>query len=168
MNRTDIGGVIVDTWVYGHAKTKGSMKVRNPRTGVMTESVQGSGAWRRIMANAVRAWRAQRGLDEPYAGPVDVQLAFMLPAPPGTPELMMASGTWPRAGDVDKLTRNALDAIGCTSAADARAIVDDNLVTGLRVTKTGAFHLLPCVHIVVAVARTYGALAGHAAGRAAS
>lgn len=137
--------IIVDVFVPGAAKTKGSMEVRNRATGTMKESVEGSSRWRALMAQAVRDDIAWRNPDPPrpearcmpWPGPVAVTVVAYL-TPPGSwwqdalRDLMQFRWpTWNRAGDLDKIVRNVLDAI----AANARnrtmnggAIVDDNLV----------------------------------------
>lgn len=90
-------------WVPGHPKTKGSMEAqqqagrRRPR---MVQSVIGSTDWAAVMSRAVRARLATE--PTPYVGPVMVTLGFWLPVEDA------AAG---RCGDVDKLTRNVLDAL---------------------------------------------------------
>lgn len=129
--------ILVDTFVAGRPKTKGSMRVRNRQTLAMEEGVGGSSTWRALMASAVRddyqrripPWCVGERRD-PTAGPVLVVATFCLPVDP----LRV------NAGDLDKLTRNLLDAI----ASDARnpryrggVILNDNQVAELRVRKTG-------------------------------
>lgn len=144
--------IIVDVFVPGAAKTKGSMEVRNRATGAMKESVVGSSRWRALMAQAVRddiarrcaAINAMTGFEdfkgEPYPGAVAVRLAFWL-TPPRKPPASWLQRLWPiweRAGDLDKLTRNVLDALGSKSknaAMNGGAIVDDNLVCHLDAWK---------------------------------
>jgi hypothetical protein len=131
--------ILVDTFVAGRPKTKGSMRVRNRQTLALEESVDGSGTWRALMAGAVKAdYQARtsavhQGDRPPHPGPVAVIAVFYLPVDP----------TQTRAGDVDKLARNLLDAL----ASDARnprynggVIFNDNQVARLDVMKTG-----PCV-----------------------
>lgn len=134
--------ILVDTFVAGRPKTKGSMRVRNRATLALEESVDGSGRWRALMAGAVKADYQARAADAlsvpgerlPVTGPVAVIAIFYLPVDP----------VQARAGDVDKLTRNLLDAL----ASDARnprynggVIVNDNQVVKLDVTKTGPMPL---------------------------
>lgn len=152
--------ILVDVWVPGAAKTKGSMVARP--NGSMKESVIGSSAWRALMAQAVRddierrwAMNMQCVIGLPYAGAVCVVLTFHLPQPvdPGPAaapilrtwhrEAMRVlratwQPVWERAGDVDKLARNVLDALGSTSKntkMNGGAIRDDNLVCRLVVEK---------------------------------
>ena len=151
--------IIVDVFVPGAAKTKGSMVVRNRATGAMKESVVGSSAWRALMAQAVRDDIARRhctggnggrdcghrppfscGAVEPHEGPVSVTVVAYL-AQPQTPRFLDSLWYWPiweRAGDLDKLVRNVLDALGSKSRnpkMNGGAIVDDNLVCLLAAGK---------------------------------
>jgi hypothetical protein len=137
--------ILVDVWVPGAAKTKGSMRLRNGATGAMTESVAGSSAWRALMAQAVRDDIARRCPDRtgayPYTGAVLVVATFYLAPPEGWVSRFLAAAiwpVWPRAGDVDKLARNVLDALGSKAKNpkyNGGAITDDNLVCQLNVAK---------------------------------
>lgn len=144
--------IIVDVFVPGAAKTKGSMEIRNRATGAMKESVVGSSRWRALMAQAVRddiarrcaAINAMTGFDdfrgEPYPGAVSVTVvACLSPGPAARPTwLDRMWPIWERAGDLDKLVRNVLDALGSTSKnpkMNGGAIVDDNLVCRLVAEK---------------------------------
>lgn len=134
--------IIVDVFVPGAAKTKGSMEIRNRATGAMKESVVGSSAWRALMAQAVRddldrRWNHHMadmlwgGL--PYAGAVSVTVVAYLTCPRQGDDVHGHSHypVWERAGDLDKLVRNVLDALGSKSKnakMNGGAIVDDNLV----------------------------------------
>jgi hypothetical protein len=148
--------IIVDVLVPGAAKTKGSMEVRNRATGAMKESVAGSSRWRALMAQAVRDDIARRnctggdrghncehrapfncGDVEPYAGAVSVTVEAYL-TPPYDRDSWWVRPIWPRAGDLDKLVRNVLDALGSTSKnpkMNGGAIVDDNLVCRIVASK---------------------------------
>lgn len=167
--------IIVDVWVPGAAKTKGSMVVRNRATGAMKESVVGSSQWRALMAQAVRDDLDRRwnhpfadmlwgGL--PYAGAVSVTVVAHLAPPASWLDSLFATVTttwpiWERAGDLDKIVRNVLDALGSkskNSKMNGNAIVDDNLVCRLVAEKHvaekhvagGAVDTMPAgVHIVV-------------------
>lgn len=163
--------VIVDVFVPGAAKTKGSMEVRNRATGAMKESVEGSSRWRALMAQAVRDDVERRGIlsqgrgefgPVPWSGPVAVTVVAYL-TPPGTwwrdalkDLAQFRWPTWPRAGDLDKIVRNVLDAIAA-NAKNAKmnggAIVDDNLVCRLvaekRTAGATADTMPPGVRIVV-------------------
>lgn len=161
--------LLLRTFIAGVPKTKGSLRVRNARTGVLAEGVKGSGDWRALVAGGVRdayrAWWAEMtctagkpldarfgtcshpphmrcGAPQPTPGPVAVRALFDLPVDP----LQV------RAGDLDKLLRNLLDAL----ASDARnprynggVIVNDNQVARfLDVRKTGP-HAHPGLHVEV-------------------
>jgi hypothetical protein len=153
--------IIVDVFVPGAAKTKGSMEVRNRVTGAMKESVAGSSRWRALMAQAVRDDIARRQppvaeLRAPYPGPVSVTVAAYLTPPAGWVARFLTAviwPIWPRAGDLDKLVRNVLDAIGSTSRnakMNGGAIVDDNLVCRIAAWKHVADDRHPAgVRIVV-------------------
>jgi hypothetical protein len=137
--------IIVDVFVPGAAKTKGSMEVRNRATGAMKESVAGSSRWRALMAQAVRDDIARRQppvaeLRSPWPGAVSVTveayLAFGIRVR-RLPETW-ALPIWSQAGDLDKLVRNVLDALGSTSRnakMNGGAIVDDNLVCRIVASK---------------------------------
>jgi Holliday junction resolvase RusA-like endonuclease len=133
--------VVTDVWVAGRPATKGSLDLA-PRAGGGTyvrESVAGSKDWRRLVAHAVSADRRARGIGEPTLSAVGVRVLFVLPVPIGiaasTPAELV-SGLWPsmaRVGDVDKLTRNVLDAM-----QDAGAYRDDTQVCKALVGKVYA------------------------------
>lgn len=133
--------VVTDVWVPGRPATKGSLDLA-PRAGGGTyarESVVGSKDWRRLVAQAVREDRAERGLTEPTLSAVGVRTLFVLPVPIGVMAAWpteLVSGLWPsmaRVGDVDKLTRNVLDAL-----QDAGAYKDDTQVCKALVGKVYA------------------------------
>jgi hypothetical protein len=141
--------LLVDTFVAGRPKTKGSMRVRNRATGAMQESVEGSSTWRALMAGAIREDYQRRAYPYrpnaprlPTPGPVAVTATFHLPVDP----LQV------RAGDLDKLLRNLLDAL----AADARnprynggVIFNDNQVSAFHdVQKIGPVDRTG-VHVIV-------------------
>lgn len=149
--------IIVDVFVPGAAKTKGSLITRNRRTGALRESVIGSSTWRALMAQAVRDDIARKlcsripqpcahddpntcAAARPCAQPVSVTVAAYLRPPAGWTTRFLA-GAWPiwdRAGDLDKLVRNVLDALGSKSKnpkMNGNAIVDDNLVCKIIASK---------------------------------
>lgn len=109
--------IITELWVPGTPRTKGSLDERHQDT-------PQSKTWRRLMAGAVRDDLARRGTTTPYAGPAWVEVAWFLPVDP----LAL------RAGDIDKLIRNLLDALSApTKRTTDRslcggAIADDNQV----------------------------------------
>lgn len=142
--------ILVDTFVAGLPRTKGSLAKRP--NGSLYDSVVDSGKWRALMAGAVRdayrAWWARRyctgpyrgcshgahlpcGRPEPHPGAAEVAATFLLPCDP----LAYA------AGDLDKLARNLLDALGTHSKNpryNGGVIVDDNQVILLHVRKVEA------------------------------
>lgn len=142
--------ILVSTFVAGHPKTKGSLAKRP--NGTLYDSVVDSGKWRALMAGALRdayevQWVRKYGPTTdgppPHPGPVEVGAVFWLPVDP------LASG----AGDLDKLLRNLLDALGTRSKNpryNGGVIIDDNQVTRFtgvgKVGPTGQ----PGVHVVVA------------------
>ena len=129
--------ILVDTFVAGRPRTKGSL-ARRPN-GSLYDSVVDSGKWRALMAGALRdayelAWVRIHGptTDGPPPHPraVEVSAAFYLPVAP------LDYG----AGDLDKLVRNLLDALGTRSRNpryNGGVIIDDNQVAVLQTAKTG-------------------------------
>lgn len=142
--------ILVDTFVAGRPKTKGSMRVRNRAALQLEEGVAGSGHWRALMAGAVRddyqrrwsGWPSNAtGTRLPTPGPVGVKAIFYLPVDP----LQV------RAGDLDKLARNLLDALASDSSNsryNGGVIFNDNQVARLVLDKVGPAPR-PGVHIVV-------------------
>jgi hypothetical protein len=139
--------LIVDTFVPGAAKTKGSLDIT--KRGYAVENVPGSVTWRCLVAERMRAYLAQTRQDEPASVPVRVQLDCWLPLPrshEALDDLTRVAATWPRSGDVDKLARNVLDALSCPPKGTAPAelkkygsvYVDDVLVQSLIVSKYAA------------------------------
>jgi Holliday junction resolvase RusA-like endonuclease len=113
--------LLLMTFCPGAPKTKGSMRIRNAKTGTMTEAVAGSTHWKRLMA---KQFGEQRHQPEPWPGPVQVSAVFYLPR---------ADVISVRAGDIDKLARNALDAL-----TDAKIYTDDVNVVDLDLKKRPA------------------------------
>lgn len=125
---------ITEVWIPGHPRTKGSLDPKN------MQDTPESKRWRVLMADAVRTDIARR--DPSYVPTllsVVVTLHAFLVAPPvpvGEPAWRAA--IWPGAGDVDKLARNALDALAADSRVALRnggAYHNDNQVTMLIATK---------------------------------
>lgn len=92
---------ILDIWVPGVPRPKGSME--HVGKGRMRQSVRGSTEWAGVMRRAVVDAKAhgRAGFAE-RSTPVHVQCVFWVPT-----EHIVAE----RSGDVDKLTRNVLDAL---------------------------------------------------------
>lgn len=112
--------LLVMTWIPGKPKTKGSLAVRNGKTGALRESVVGSTQWRQLIAKRVGETRQHAAT---WDGPAGVTAYFYLPRP--DPAAV-------RAGDIDKLTRNVLDAL-----EDAKIWADDVQCVTLDVRKLG-------------------------------
>lgn len=117
--------MIFMVFIPGAPKTKGSMK--HIGHGNMRESVKGSTEWKRVMSGLLAAEYAKLGVP-PIDGPVRVGLTFKLPGD-------NFADVWAaRSGDLDKLCRNALDAL-----TDAKVYVDDVQVVGLMASKGPAY-----------------------------
>lgn len=105
-------GKILDLWVPGAPTTKGSMN--HIGGGQMVQSVKGSTQWANIIRRAVAA-RIERGragfAERPV--PVRVQAVFWVRGEDVVEE---------RAGDVDKLTRNVLDALAADPVKGYRGV----------------------------------------------
>lgn len=137
---------LVTCFVPGQPKTKGSLTFKGG--GYVEESVVGSTRWRELMVERIRS--TYQG--QPWRGPVEVHATFYLRPPVSYAHWAWAF--WPRAGDVDKLTRNLLDALSVNEAEPkkgAGVYVDDNQVTKLIVEKLPAPESSPGVDL-----RVYG------------
>lgn len=119
----------------GRPRTKGSLKPVHIRSGAgmcrvsLTESGEYATTWKREMIKAIKA----ACVCERYVGPVVVDLTFRFERL-CKPDAMMA---WPTReggpyghGDVDKLVRNAYDAL-----TQSALILDDSLIVGGRAMK---------------------------------
>jgi len=118
----------VDTFIIGHPKPKGSMRAFVPkgsRKVVVREQVSGSKPWRDIVALHLIEWTARGAF--PIESPVEVRLHFRVPKPKTSKRKFPTSQ---RDGDIDKLTRNMLDAM-----VDAGILRDDCYVVRLLVTQ---------------------------------
>ena len=135
------GTILAATFVPGGPKTKGSLdavpgkkcqccaKCNAHLPGFhMKEGVVGSKDWRRKMTYAIRQCQVQLGRTS-YVGAVTIVGSFYLP---------VKSVITPRAGDLDKLLRNTLDA-----AQDANVYGDDVQVVRIVTDKYEATPLLP-------------------------
>lgn len=143
--------ILTQTWVPGHPKTKGSLTAKG---GYATDT-PASKRWRALMAERVRQDIERRRhpepnvwIDEtawPYTGPVLVAAYFWLEPTTGKAiEHAQRTGaaTWDKAGDVDKLARNLLDALGSPrhpkrldAPLCAEVYKDDNQVINCNVWK---------------------------------
>lgn len=143
-------GVLLAAKAGGRPRTKGSLKtycMKDRRHTIrIEEQVAESGAWRRTVARALReAQLEQHGRLLKYEEPVEVRLVFFMPreqSVSGGPIPTHAT-EWPTAitvGDIDKLTRNVLDAmLTPTKRADipkcSALLADDSQVVLLSVGK---------------------------------
>jgi hypothetical protein len=137
--------LLTEVWVPGLPKTKGSLNFVGDR--YVEESVKGSARWRVLVADAVRRDRHRRfhGEQRPSDQPVSVRAVFWLPPPAASTrspiaDVARATGAPVHAGsgDVDKLARNVLDALGANAAVAAKnggAYLDDVQVVTLGVLK---------------------------------
>lgn len=134
--------LVLDLWVPGRPRSKGSMKCLGGKSHNMVEQVSESKPWRQKMQRAIvreisvrmsrpghdaAAWR-------PIEAPLSVRLVFVYERPKtgmGTslPYPTLAAGA-NAAGDIDKLSRNVLDAL-----QGAGLIKDDAQVVELRARK---------------------------------
>lgn len=133
---------VLDAFVAGRPRTKGSLDAQQRRGGRggtrMVENVAGSVTWRIMMAAVfAKAWRTPDGVPrEPLEGvAIRVAATFYLPCP--RPESLYAA----RSGDVDKLTRNLLDALAVDETGmgkGAGVIANDAQVVGIVIEKAYA------------------------------
>lgn len=118
---------IIALTIVGRARTKGSLKVVTPRgrKPVMVEDHAHSKPWRQKVVRCLRGAYPylSHPYHRPYVGAVSVGALFTFERVPGASQLL----PWPTLnagananGDIDKLLRNALDAL-----VDARVIADD-------------------------------------------
>jgi Holliday junction resolvase RusA-like endonuclease len=134
--------LITAVWVPGHPATKGSLTFKG--RGHVEESVKGSEEWRALVTKMVREDIARRnppgpGFMAPEYRDKPIRMAGE-PIKPTTLPVLVRLGFWldhpdpcgptVRAGDIDKLSRNVLDAL-----TDAGAYIDDNQVQSLIATK---------------------------------
>lgn len=135
----------------GWPRPKGSLDFH--RNGHVAENNNMSKPWRQTMAAAFRQVTSVRGSRPgrwtckpgwPLDEPVIVSAIFVFPRPA---KCMFGFPATRDTGDLDKLMRNLLDAMG-----DANVYVDDSRVIGFRETfsmYTGAVFLEPGVSVQV-------------------
>lgn len=120
------GVEVLNFWVPGPPKTKGSLEVvntgRNAVGGrVVLQDSPASKRWRKLVAYQAEQEKRGVGMGWPLGGPVAVDLTFELS---GDPVAV-------RSGDLDKLYRNVLDAL-----TDAGVYEDDVQVVRLSGSKS--------------------------------
>jgi Holliday junction resolvase RusA-like endonuclease len=125
--------MVLDVFVPGRPKTKGSMRVVNGRTGAMSDT-PASHRWRQQMAYVIKGHYRQAGgiVPAPIEGACVVGMIFYLPIEDVTRE---------GSGDIDKLARNVLDALGTSDPDDARVYVTDAQVIRMAAEKRPATSL---------------------------
>jgi len=90
---------------------------------IITSAAKGLSSWRRLVADVAQRYAPE----EPWEGPVGIELHFGLPKPKSAPKRRRV---WPdKRPDLDKLTRAVLDALTYVVFADDSQVVD------LRATK---------------------------------
>lgn len=127
-------GPRVSFWVPGVPAPQGSKSFKgfagNGRA-ILTESSKKVKPWREAVA--VYAAQAMRAAGEPpYAGPVTVDLGFILPRPTSFSKTRIAPAT--KRPDLDKCVRCVNDSL--TGAA----FLDDAQVVGIKASKRVALH----------------------------
>ena len=90
---------------------------------VITSAAKGLSTWRRLVADVAQRYAPE----EPWEGPVGIELHFGIPKPKSAPK---RKRVWPdKRPDLDKLTRAVLDALTYVVYAD------DSQVVNIRATK---------------------------------
>lgn len=121
--------------VHGQPKPKGSLK--HVGHGRLVEQVAGSKPWRTAVAEAARAamlcgpGNSIPVVLPPLTGPLLVDITHTVAKPKSAPKRKVTFPVTRSSGDVDKLARNALDAL-----TDAKAFGDDSQVLEVRSRKT--------------------------------
>ena len=111
----------LDVFVPGRPAPQGSK--RHVGNGVMVESSKAVAPWRTTVAWQVsQVWRSA-----PLAGPVAVELEFVMPRPTSTPKRRTPPAI--KKPDIDKLSRAVLDALSKI------VWVDDSVITDMHPTK---------------------------------
>lgn len=135
--------ILAEVWVPGRPRPKGSLRCRGGKSHTMEEDNPESKPWRIKMAGALRADRDRRVRElffapefrGTWAGAVDVSLfAFFEPDGVAASSLGAPLRTHD-GGDVDKLSRNVLDALQDGNDASPAVLADDSLVVGLYAEK---------------------------------
>lgn len=85
---------------------------------VITSSAKGLSTWRRLVADVAQRYAP----DEPWDGPVGIELHFGLPKPKSAPK---RKRVWPdKRPDLDKLTRAVLDALTYVVFSDDSQVIE--------------------------------------------
>lgn len=85
---------------------------------IITSSAKGLSTWRRLVADVAQDYAPE----EPWEGPVGIELHFGLPRPKSAPK---RKRVWPdKRPDLDKLTRAVLDALTYVVFADDSQVIE--------------------------------------------
>lgn len=85
---------------------------------VITSSAKGLTSWRRLVADVAQRYAP----DEPWNGPVGIELHFGIPKPKSAPKRRRV---WPdKRPDLDKLTRAVLDALTYVVFSDDSQVIE--------------------------------------------
>ena len=85
---------------------------------IITTTAKGLSTWRRLVADVAQRFAP----DEPWEGPVGINLHFGIPKPKSAPKRRRV---WPdKRPDLDKLTRAVLDALTYVVFADDSQVVE--------------------------------------------
>lgn len=87
---------------------------------IITSTAKGLSSWRRLVADVAQRFAP----NEPWNGPVGIELRFGMPKPKSAPKKRR---TWPdKRPDLDKLTRAVLDALTYVVFSDDSQVVSIN------------------------------------------
>ena len=111
--------VLISFQVHGLPVAQGSTRVWMVKgKPVTTSSAKGLGAWRRLVADVAQDYAPE----EPWDGPVGIELHFGLPKPKSAPKRRRV---WPdKRPDLDKLCRAVLDALTYVIFSDDSQVID--------------------------------------------
>lgn len=85
---------------------------------VITSAAKGLSTWRRLVSDVAQRYAPE----EPWEGPVGIELHFGIPKPKSAPK---RKRVWPdKRPDLDKLIRAVFDALTCVIFADDSQVVD--------------------------------------------
>lgn len=125
---------LLEFWVSGFPRPKGSLKLTSDvgSTKVhVREQIDPAGRWRGAMYRAAWVAAQEAGRHVPFDFPLAMRCLFLFNRPM-EPEFDLPATT--RTGDIDKLARNAFDALSPTRAPEkARVAIDDSRYVGLWV-----------------------------------
>lgn len=121
----------VQFWVVGVPAPQGSKAFKgfagNGRA-ILVESSKMVKPWREAVTVAAGQAMRAAGNDQPFIGPVTVDLGFVLPRPKSAPKTKTVAAV--KRPDLDKICRSTLDALG-----SGGCYLDDAQVVGLKASK---------------------------------